>query len=186
MKDFLEAFKVGIKAATEVSRSHKEVDKVFAEADRAIEEASGGQVGIARVGNGFSFKHDEIRASMAGSCQGELKEISGMVVLLSKVQQVAPVKVADWCQASRGFVFSIRFERREIIAKSVVQLRTALSELLASPVVGGAFLSIMNATPCGDAEKDARHDAPVIKSAKSKAKRKGVPGGKPGASGPAQ
>ncbi|MCE0459985.1 hypothetical protein [Pseudomonas uvaldensis] len=143
MSDFISALKVGVKAAKDLHKHELEIDEVFNELARAMRNATGGKLTIIRSTSTISAAAAAMDTILGAAPRVRTGADGG--VYMSEVSGAKKsVRVANWVKQAKGFNFSLQFDSREIITRSKVELSNALTELLSSPVVGVAYLSLTN------------------------------------------
>jgi hypothetical protein len=145
MSDFISAFKVGIKAAKDLHKHELEIDEVFSELASTMRHVTGGKLTIVRSTSTASAAAAAVESIIGAAPRARIKSDGG-VYLRDVSDAKRSVRVANWIKQPKGFSFSLQFDSREIISRSKIELKNALSELLSSPVVGVAYLSLTNSS----------------------------------------
>ncbi|UMZ14028.1 hypothetical protein I9018_10105 [Pseudomonas sp. MPFS] len=175
MFDFVGAFKRGVKAAKELNKHQSEIDEVFSELSRKFLDATNGEFVIERA-NSLASEFSTAIDLLTEVSPGSKTKSSGGIYICSTVESSRRIKVANWIKHSKGFVFVLQFEQREIISKSKAELGAALEELLSSPVLGKAYLSLRDSTQADLKEKSGVSGRPLrlIKGAEVAEAKSGV------------
>jgi hypothetical protein len=145
MSDFISAFKVGIKAAKDLHKHELEIDEVFSELASTMRHVTGGKLTIVRSTSTASAAAAAVESIIGAAPRARIKSDGG-VYLRDVSDAKRSVRVANWIKQPKGFSFSLQFDSREIISRSKIELKNALAELLSSPVVGVAYLSLTNSS----------------------------------------
>ena len=143
MSDFISAFKIGIKAAKDLHKHEHEINEVFSELAQTMQNVTAGKLTVVRSTSTASAAAAAME-SMLGAAPRARTKSEGGVYMRDVSDAKRSVRVANWVKQPKGFNFSLQFDSREIISRSQIELRNALSELLSSPVFGGAYLSLTN------------------------------------------
>ncbi|MGY3256999.1 hypothetical protein [Pseudomonas chlororaphis] len=160
MFDFVGAFKRGIKAAKELNKHQLEVDEVFSELSSKFLHATDGEFAIERIGS-FASGMSAALDVLSGAPPSSQIKTNGAIIIQSTSDTNKKAKIANWIKHPKGFTFVLQFEQREIISKSKAELGAALEELLSAPVVGKAYLSLLNSSQADRKERKVVTDRPL-------------------------
>jgi hypothetical protein len=152
MFDFVGAFKRGVKAAKDLNKHQLEVDEVFSELSSKFLEATNGEFTIERNSSLVSSASVALDV-LAGVPPRSQSQASGAIIMRSMNDPSKKARLANWVRHPKGFTFVLQFEQREIISKSKAELGAALEELLSAPIVGKAYLSLLNSSQADDKER---------------------------------
>ncbi|MGX1184977.1 chemotaxis protein histidine kinase CheA [Pseudomonas sp. F-14 TE3623] len=142
MFDFVGAFKRGVRAAKDLNKYQLEIDEVFFELSHKFLEATHGDFTIER-NDSFISSASAALDMLSGTPPRSQNQSSGAIFMRSMKDSSKKIRLANWVQQPKGFTFVLQFEQREIISKSKTELGAALEEFLSSPIVGKAYLSLM-------------------------------------------
>ncbi|WP_339491270.1 hypothetical protein, partial [Pseudomonas sp. EA_15y_Pfl2_R67] len=160
MFDFVGAFKRGVKAAKDLNKHQLEIDEVFSELSDKFLEATNGEFVIERNSSLVSSASAALDV-LAGVPPRAQSQSSGSVFIRSMKDSSKRSRLANWVRHSKGFTFVLQFEQREIISKSKAELGAALEELLSAPIVGKAYLSLLNSSQSDGKEREVVADRPL-------------------------
>lgn len=142
MADYRSAFHAGLEAYSDVERARREIDEVFQELARGVQDVSDGHVAI----------HRREKNSVIGVMRALQKTIapwitqfeeSLVLVATGRNEQDFEVLCAYWL-GERGYPVNIIYGRRNVACHDRESLEKGLQDLLEHPDTGGKLGRLMS------------------------------------------
>lgn len=139
MVNFVEAYKNGLNSAELAKKRKIEINSVFDDLNRQLNEATNGKISISRINSSEVKKTNHIRL-------GSLPEI----ILYSAIAAENPVvknsarELARWYQDRAGYPCKITLDSKTMYCEDKKGLENALAQLLSDPVVGETLRNLQN------------------------------------------
>ncbi len=146
MVDFKEYFQKGLSAAEKAEVNKNEIDSVFDELNRQLDEATKGKIEISRV----KFFASSTLADIAS-----LKPRETYLAIAAKNKNVKDCdykELARWKIDRNGYPCMIIIDRDEMYCEDKVALEANMQRLLSDPTVGDTLYKLMNIS--SDVETD--------------------------------
>jgi hypothetical protein len=147
MINFVDSLNKGFELSQQADENNKEIDAVFAELNRQLNEVYAGKVVIK-----LEFTNDGIKkiaASFAdfigeGNISNQLSK-NAKIIAENPIVQTSLEPLANWNQSAMGYPCSIAFSGQKNICEDKESLELAISELLTDPFVAKTLFKVINA-----------------------------------------
>ena len=147
MIDFVTSLNKGFELAQQADENNKEIDAVFAELNRQLNEVYAGKVFIKRNSseNMITKFNNIINGDRYPDHSVNINERTVIVATNPTVKMDAGKSIANWSQAVTGYPCSIAFAGQKHICADKESLELAIADLLADPFVAKTLLKVINA-----------------------------------------
>ncbi len=144
MIDFVTSFNKGLELAQQVDANNKEIDAVFAELNRQLNDVYRGKAVIELTDELIKKSNLSFLSINKSNTSNQLSK-KAKIVAKNPVSQTSPESLADWSQASTGYPCSIAFSGQKNICEDKESLELAIADLLADPFVAKTLYKVINA-----------------------------------------
>ncbi len=147
MINFVDSLNKGLELAQQADENNKEIDAVFAELNRQLNEVYAGKViiklkftteGIKKIATSFADFIGE------GNISNQLSK-NAKIIAENPIVQVSLEQLANWNQSATGYPCSIAFSGQKHICEDKESLELAIADLLADPFIAKTLLKVINA-----------------------------------------
>jgi len=142
MIDFVTSLNKGFELAQQADENNKEIDAVFTELNRQLNEVYTGKAVIKRCPAETAIKYSFDRYP---DHSVNINERTVIVATNPTVKMDAGKSIANWSQAVTGYPCSIAFAGQKHICADKESLELAIADLLADPFVAKTLLKVINA-----------------------------------------
>ena len=152
MIDFVTSLNKGFELAQQADENNKEIDAVFAELNRQLNEVYGGKVIIERY-DSIDMAKKLFNILKAETYPDHSVNNRKVIVALNPQSRIDTKKsIANWEQSSTGYLCSIAYAGQKHICADKESLELAIADLLADPFVAKTLLKVINAESTESAE----------------------------------
>jgi hypothetical protein len=147
MIDFVTSLNKGLELAQQADENNKEIDAVFAELNRQLNEVYAGKVFLKRNSSENMIKKfsNLINGERYPDHSVNVNERMVIVATNPTVTMDASDSIANWSQSASGYPCSIAFAGQKHICSDKGSLELAIADLLADPSVAKTLLKVINA-----------------------------------------
>ena len=141
MIDFVTSLKKGFELAQQADENNKEIDAVFVELNRQLNEVYAGKVFLERDSS------ENMINKFNNLINGERypdHSVNERMVIVVLNQRVKRKSIANWTQAATGYPCSIAYAGQKHICADKESLELAIADLLADPFVAKTLLKVIN------------------------------------------
>lgn len=156
MADYIKAFKQGLGAAEAADRARKEIDAVFVDLNKQLQEATKNKISIDR-------REYEERKTLPEALSipflGAPRKTYWAIVASNPSINRSPVKqLSRWSMDRAGYPCKIAWKGEDHLCLDKSALEDSLAELLQDPLVGEKFHALMQLEEPPPEEKPAQQE----------------------------
>ncbi|MDP3010819.1 MAG: hypothetical protein Q8N30_17350 [Methylococcales bacterium] len=148
MINFVDSLNKGLELSQQADENNKEIDAVFAELNRQLDEVYEGKVAVKRCSAESGMEKYNALATSSGLTYPDHSRADARMVIVATnptVKMNAGKSIANWNQSATGYPCSIAFSGQKYICEDKESLELAIADLLANPFVAKTLLKVINA-----------------------------------------
>jgi hypothetical protein len=147
MINFVDSLNKGLELSQQADESNKEIEAVFAELNRQLNEVYAGKVAVKRCSaESVMEKYNALAISSGHAYPDHNRADERMVIVATNptVKMNDGKSIANWNQSAMGYPCSIAYAGRKQVCEDKESLELAIADLLANPSVAKTLLKVIN------------------------------------------